>query len=104
MSIIHVTSENFEKALAAASGVVVVDFFATWCGPCKRLAPVIEEAAEDFADVPFYKVDIDEAPELAQQYRVMSVPTLVFFRKGEVIKKSVGAISYEELEEILKSL
>ena len=74
MSLIHVTSKNFEKALQAAPGVAVVDFFATWCGPCKMLAPVIEEAAEDMPEIQFYKVDVDEAPELARSFKVMSVP------------------------------
>ena len=72
MSLIHVTSKNFEKALQAAPGVAVVDFFATWCGPCKMLAPVIEEAAEDMPEIQFYKVDVDEAPELARSFKVMS--------------------------------
>ena len=93
MSLIHVTSENFEKALQAAPGVAVVDFFATWCGPCKMLAPVIEEAAEDMPEIQFYKVDVDEAPELARSFKVMSV-----------VKKNVGAVSYEELEELINSV
>ena len=104
MSLIHVTSENFEKALQAAPGVAVVDFFATWCGPCKMLAPVIEEAAEDMPEIQFYKVDVDEAPELARSFKVMSVPTLAFFKNGELVKKNVGAVSYEELEELINSV
>ena len=103
MSLIHVTSKNFEKALQAAPGVAVVDFFATWCGPCKMLAPVIEEAAEDMPEIQFYKVDVDEAPELARSFKVMSVPTLAFFKNGELVKKNVGAVSYEELEELINS-
>ena len=80
MSLIHVTSENFEKALQAAPGVAVVDFFATWCGPCKMLAPVIEEAAEDMPEIQFYKVDVDEAPELPfhQQTRELPGQKLLF--------------------------
>ena len=104
MSLIHVTSKNFEKALQAAPGVAVVDFFATWCGPCKMLAPVIEEAAEDMPEIQFYKVDVDEAPELARSFKVMSVPTLAFFKNGELVKKNVGAVSYEELEELINSV
>ena len=100
MSLIHVTSENFEKALQAAPGVAVVDFFATWCGPCKMLAPVIEEAAEDMPEIQFYKVDV----ELARSFKVMSVPTLAFFKNGELVKKNVGAVSYEELEELINSV
>ena len=87
MSLIHVTSKNFEKALQAAPGVAVVDFFATWCGPCKMLAPVIEEAAEDMPEIQFYKVDVDEAPELARSFKVMSVPTLAFFKKRRARKE-----------------
>lgn len=104
MSLIHVTSENFEKALDAAPNLAVVDFFATWCGPCKMLSPVIEEAAEEMHDVSFYKIDVDECPDLASKYQVMSVPTLIFFKNREVVKKSVGALSFEELEEIIQSL
>ena len=104
MSLIHVTSENFEKALDAAPNLAVVDFFATWCGPCKMLSPVIEEAAEEMHDVSLYKIDVDECPDLASKYQVMSVPTLIFFKNREVVKKSVGALSFEELEEIIQSL
>ncbi|MCI5649660.1 MAG: thioredoxin [Fusicatenibacter sp.] len=104
MSLIHVTSENFEKALNAAPNLAVVDFFATWCGPCKMLAPVLEEAAEEMPEITFYKVDVDECPDLAQQFQVMSVPTLVFFKGREPVKKSVGALSFEELEEMIQSV
>ena len=104
MSLIHVTSENFEKALQAAPADDDVDFFATWCGPCKMLAPVIKEAAEDMPEIQFYKVDVDEAPELARSFKVMSVPTLAFFKNGELVKKNVGAVSYEELEELINSV
>ena len=73
-------------------------------GAVKMLAPVIEEAAEDMPEIQFYKVDVDEAPELARSFKVMSVPTLAFFKNGELVKKNVGAVSYEELEELINSV
>lgn len=104
MSVIHVTKENFDKAIDAPGKIVVVDFFATWCGPCKMLAPVIEEAAEEMKDVLFYKVDIDDQLELAQRYQIMSVPTLLFLKDGQVVTKNVGAIPMEELKDLIDSI
>ena len=75
-----------------AQGKVLVDFFATWCGPCRMLAPVIDEvAAEKAGEVAVYKVDIDASPEIAAHYDVTSVPTLILFKDGEVLKQTVGA-------------
>lgn len=104
MSVINVTKENFDKAISVSDKVVVIDFFATWCGPCKMLAPVVEQAAEELSDVSFYKVDIDESMELAQRYQVMSVPTLIFLKNGEVVNKSVGAIPIEQLKDKISSI
>ena len=104
ISLIQFISYNFDKALHASAGVAVVDLFDTWCLPFKMLSPVIEEAAEDMPEIQFYKVDVDEAPELARSFKVMSVPTLAFFKNGELVKKNVGAVSYEELEELINSV
>ena len=101
MSLIHVTSENFEKALQAAPGVAVVDFFATWCGPCKMLAPTVEKMAELHPEVHFYKVDIDEDMDLATRFKVMSVPTLLYFRRGVIANKTIGVISASEMEQAI---
>ena len=101
MSLIHVTSNNFEKALQAAPGVAVVDFFATWCGHCKMLAPTVEKMAELHPEVHFYKVDIDEDMDLATRFKVMSVPTLLYFRRGVVANKTNGDISASEKEQAL---
>lgn len=88
----HVTSSDFQKKVLEADKPVLVDFFATWCGPCKRLAPTIDEISNEVkgtADV--YKLDIDEAQDVAAKYRVSSVPTLILFKDGQPVKKTVGA-------------
>ena len=91
MSLIHVTSENFEKALQAAPGVAVVDFFATWCGPCKMLSPILHELAEEKSGtLKVGKVNVDEQMELAMRFQVSSIPMLVVFKDGKAVAKSVG--------------
>lgn len=104
MSVIHVTTENFDRAVNIPDKIIVIDFFATWCGPCKMLGPVVEQAAVEMNDVIFYKVDIDDEMNLAQRYQIMSVPTLLFLKNGQVVKKSIGAISLDELKEMIRSL
>lgn len=103
MAIEKVTTQNFDEKVKNNSGLTVVDFFATWCGPCKMLAPILEEAASEHGDVTFRKVDIDEEMALATDYQIMSVPTLLFFKNGQVVKKSIGLIPQEELEDIIAS-
>ena len=85
----HLTEENFEAKIA--SGVVLVDFFATWCGPCKMLSPIIEEiAAECDGSFSVYKVDIDEAGDVAMDFGIMSVPTVIIFKDGEEAERMIG--------------
>lgn len=96
----HLTAENFETEVLNAKEPVLVDFFATWCGPCKALAPILEELDEEDA-VQIGKVDIDENPELTQKYGIMSVPTLLLFQNGEPVKKLIGYVEQEEIEAIL---
>lgn len=87
-----VSSADFQSKVLEAEGKVLVDFFATWCGPCRMLAPTLEEVAKEAADkVKVYKVDIDESPDVAGRYGVMSVPTLILFENGEAIRQTIGA-------------
>ena len=98
MALTHLNKDNFDQAVNAGDNLVVVDFFATWCGPCKMLSPAVERAAEVHPEVHFYKVDIDDEPDLASRFQIMSVPTLLYFKRGQVVSKTLGLISPAELE------
>ena len=101
MSVIKVNEENFEEEVLQSEKPVLVDFFAEWCGPCKMLSPVVDSIAEEMPQIKVCKIDIDDSIELAQQYRVMSVPTLLIFQNGKVIDQSVGVIPRERILEML---
>lgn len=90
---------DFDAAIA--NGKTLVDFYATWCGPCKMMASVVEAASEEYADISFGKVDVDKVSDIAMRYKIMSIPTLMVFKDGEAVKTSVGAISKDELAELL---
>ena len=97
--------ENFEKEVLNEEKLVLIDFWATWCGPCQMIAPVIEDIANSQKDkVKVCKVNVDDEQELAIKYWVMSIPTLLFMKNGEPIKTVVGFHSKSELEEIINSL
>lgn len=99
---LKLTSENFEKEVLHSRKPVLVDFFATWCGPCKAMHPVLEELDAE-PDFTVGKVDIDEAPDLAQKYRIMSVPFFAVFKNGEVAKKTIGVQKKEDLLALLRA-
>ncbi len=87
-----IAGDQFQEKVLNAKGKVLVDFFATWCGPCRMLAPVLDELATEKAnEVTVYKVDIDASPEIAAHFNVTSVPTLILFKDGEAVKQTVGA-------------
>ena len=91
MSAIQVTKENFQEIVLNAEEKVLLDFWAPWCGPCRMVLPVVEEIAEEREDIVVGKVNVDEQPELASRYGVMTIPTLIVFEKGEEQQRSVGA-------------
>ena len=93
-----VNTGSFRGAVEENKGVVVVDFFATWCGPCKMLAPVFESVSEELNDAKFVKVDIDESLELAQKFGISTVPTMMIFKDGKVVDKLVGFMPKESLK------
>lgn len=102
MAIIHTdTSSSFENEVLNASGTVLVDFFATWCGPCKMLSPVLERVADKHSDIKVVKVDVDKAPDLASRYGVMGVPTMIVFKDGQISTKSVGYKNEAGVEALL---
>ncbi len=97
-----ITEENFEEEVLASDKTVLVDFWAEWCGPCKMIAPVVSEIAEEMQEsVKVCKINVDEVPSLAIKYGVSSIPTILIFKNGEIVNKSIG---YREKEALLKLL
>ena len=99
--ITNVTKENFDKEVLQAEGTVLVDFWAAWCGPCRMIAPAVEKISEERSDVKVCKVNIDDEQELAIKYGVMSIPTLMVVKNGEIVTTAVGLRPKEEIEGLL---
>ena len=89
--IIHVTDENFEEVVSQPNVTVLVDFWAPWCGPCRMVGPVLEEIAEEHSDIKVGKINVDEEQELAAQFQIMSIPTLMVVKDGKITEKTMGA-------------
>lgn len=97
VSLLTITKENFESEVLQANKPVLVDFWAAWCGPCRALSPVVDEIASEREDFVVGKINVDEQPELAQQFGVMSIPTLIVFKNGQAAEKSVGVVPKENI-------
>ena len=101
MSVLHITKENFEAEVLKSDKPVLVDFFAVWCGPCKMIAPILEEIAAEREDIKVCKINVDEEPELAAQYQVASIPTLFVIENGQIKNQSLGARPKPQILELL---
>lgn len=104
-NVIHIGSEEaFDKLIAGATPVLV-DFWATWCGPCRILSPTVDEIADEYADkITVAKCNVDDAEEIAMQFRIMSIPTLIFLKNGEIVDKRVGVVSKDEIVSIINAI
>ncbi|MDD2689198.1 MAG: thioredoxin [Candidatus Omnitrophica bacterium] len=99
MSLLHLSDTSFKKEVLESNLPVLVDFWAAWCGPCKKIAPVIEELAKEYEKkVKIGKLDVDANPQTATRYGIMSIPTLVFFKNGKVMEQAVGVLGKAELK------
>lgn len=96
-----ITSQNFEDKVLSSDGLKVVDFWAPWCMPCKMLSPILEKVAENFPQVEFFKVNVDDEPILSMEYNISSIPALLFFKNGEIVETSIGLSDESELEELI---
>ena len=92
MEIIKLTKDNFEQEVLKSEKPVLVDFYADWCGPCQMLSPIVDEVAEERDDIKVGKINVDEQMELAQKYGVMTIPTLLVIKNGEIANKHIGAV------------
>ena len=102
MAVINLTRDNFEAEGTEVKGTVLVDFWASWCMPCKMLSPVVDEVAEEVTSAKVAKVNVDEQQSLAARFNVMSIPTLIVFKDGKEVRRSVGVMPKEAVKELVK--
>lgn len=101
MAVINITKDNFQQEVVAASQTVLVDFWATWCGPCQMMGPILEELATKHPEIKVGKINVDEQPELAMQFQIDAIPALMVFKGGKAAAQTVGLQPVENLEQLL---
>ena len=101
MSVLMITNDNFDEEVIKSDKPVLLDFWASWCGPCRMVSPVVDRIAEDRDDINVGKINIDEQPELATQFEITSIPTLMIIKDGKVTNKAVGALPREAIEALI---
>lgn len=102
MALLTITKDNFNEEVLGSSKTVLLDFWATWCGPCQMLAPIVHEFAEKHPEIKVGKIDVDAEPALASQFGIMSIPTLVVFKNGKIANQAIGYQSEAQLEALIK--
>ena len=101
MAVITITTDNFKSEVLESDKPVLLDFWATWCGPCRIVSPIVDEISEERRDIKVGKINVDEQMELAQQFRIVSIPTLVVMKDGQIANKAVGAMPKEDILALL---
>lgn len=102
MAYINVNKHNFQEEVLQSDRPVLVDFWASWCGPCRMVIPIVEEIAEEREDIKVVKINVDEEQELAMQYQIMSIPTLMVFKNGEITAQALGALPKNQILDLLE--
>lgn len=102
MAVVEITKDNFESEVLNSEKIVLVDFWASWCGPCRMVSPIVDEIAEEMPEIKVGKVNVDEEGELALKFQVMSIPSLFIFKNGEIVEQSVGAKPKNQILEMIE--
>lgn len=101
MALVHITKDNFNKEVMESEKVVLLDFWATWCGPCQMIAPILNEVAEECPDITVGKIDVDEEQELAMSFGITSIPTLIVIKNGKAVDKAIGMRAKNQIMEMI---